>query len=87
MPRIKRTCLYVGDESTLKMRPRRRIHPRRSNKYGYMLEIADVETPVLTGQPSSPVSHVHEQSTHWRNGLVRANGGDCQGRRQPEELV
>ena len=76
---------------------RRRIDPKdeapatnspcRSNKYGYMLEIADVETPVLTGQPSSPVSHVHEQSTHWRNGLVRANGGDCQGRRQPEELV
>jgi hypothetical protein len=32
----------------------------------YTLEIADVETPVLTGQPSLQVSHVHEQSTHWR---------------------
>jgi hypothetical protein len=33
----------------------------------YTLEIADVETPVLTGQPTLQVSHVHEQSTHWRN--------------------
>jgi hypothetical protein len=33
----------------------------------YTLEIADVETPVHTGQPSLQVSHVHEQSTHWRN--------------------
>jgi hypothetical protein len=33
----------------------------------YTLEIADVETPVLTGQPTLQVSHVYEQSTHWRN--------------------
>ena len=25
-----------------------------------------METPVLSGQPSSLVSHIHEQSTHWR---------------------
>jgi len=25
-----------------------------------------VETPVLSGQPSRLVSHIHEQFTHWR---------------------
>jgi hypothetical protein len=26
----------------------------------------EVDAPVLSGRPSSQVSHIHEQSTHWR---------------------
>ena len=42
-------------------------------------------TPVLTGQPSSPVPHVHEQSTHWRDARFDQRARIVKGEVKPDE--
>lgn len=44
-------------------------------------------TPVLTGQPSSPVSHVHEQSTHWRDARFAQMVQIVKGEPKPDDIA
>lgn len=57
---------FTGEVWRVRMTVKEFVRPDPNGDRIYTLEIDDIRAPVLSVQPSSQVSHIHEQSTHWR---------------------